>query len=111
MSLFMRRAAIAPLAVSALLAACQSNAQPIAFGGGLAAGCPRRLFPLEVPSRRLRWPRYRWKSSPSPNILTACIDIPYPPQEFFDDQGNPIGSDIEIGQEIAQPARARGRDR
>ena len=34
--------------------------------------------------------------------LEICSDIPYPPQEFFDDQGNPIGSDIEIGQEIAK---------
>jgi len=33
--------------------------------------------------------------------LTACIDIPYPPQEFFDDQGNPTGSDVDIGAEIA----------
>ena len=34
--------------------------------------------------------------------LVICSDIPYPPQEFFDDAGNPIGSDIEIGQGIAQ---------
>jgi polar amino acid transport system substrate-binding protein len=34
--------------------------------------------------------------------LVICSDIPYPPQEFFDDQGNPTGSDIEIGQEIAK---------
>jgi polar amino acid transport system substrate-binding protein len=34
--------------------------------------------------------------------LLICSDLPYPPQEFFDDQGNPIGSDIEIGQEIAR---------
>ncbi len=34
--------------------------------------------------------------------LLICSDIPYPPQEFFDDQGTPIGSDIEIGQEIAR---------
>ncbi|MGH2468091.1 MAG: ABC transporter substrate-binding protein [Candidatus Limnocylindrales bacterium] len=33
--------------------------------------------------------------------LVVCSDIPYPPQEFFDAQGNPIGSDIEIGQTIA----------
>ena len=33
--------------------------------------------------------------------LVACIDIPYPPQEFFDDQGNPTGSDVDIGAEIA----------
>jgi polar amino acid transport system substrate-binding protein len=33
--------------------------------------------------------------------LVICSDIPYPPQEFFDAGGNPVGSDIEIGQEIA----------
>jgi polar amino acid transport system substrate-binding protein len=37
-----------------------------------------------------------------PGKVQICSDIPYPPQEFFDDQGNPIGSDIEIGQEIAK---------
>jgi polar amino acid transport system substrate-binding protein len=34
--------------------------------------------------------------------LVICSDLPYPPQEYFDDNGNPIGSDIEIGQEIAR---------
>src|SRR5947207_15945348 len=33
--------------------------------------------------------------------LVACIDIPYPPQESFDDQGNPQGSDVDIAREIA----------
>jgi polar amino acid transport system substrate-binding protein len=33
--------------------------------------------------------------------LVACIDIPYPPQESFDDQGNPQGSDVDLGREIA----------
>jgi polar amino acid transport system substrate-binding protein len=33
--------------------------------------------------------------------LTLCSDIPYPPQEFFDANGNPTGSDIDIGTEIA----------
>jgi polar amino acid transport system substrate-binding protein len=37
-----------------------------------------------------------------PGKLLICSDLPYPPQEFFDDQGNPIGSDIEIGQEIGR---------
>ena len=37
-----------------------------------------------------------------PGKLLICSDLPYPPQEFFDDQGNPIGSDIEIGQDIAR---------
>ena len=39
-----------------------------------------------------------------PGKLVICSDIPYPPQEFFDDNGNPIGSDIEIGQAIARAA-------
>ena len=34
--------------------------------------------------------------------LVVCSDIPYPPQEFFDANGNPVGSDIEIGAEIAK---------
>lgn len=36
-----------------------------------------------------------------PGKLVICSDLPYPPFEFFDDQGNPTGSDIEIGTEIA----------
>lgn len=33
--------------------------------------------------------------------LSVCSDIPYPPLEYLDDQGNPIGSDMEIAQGIA----------
>ncbi len=33
--------------------------------------------------------------------LLICTDFPYPPQEFFDANGNPQGSDIDIGNEIA----------
>ena len=36
-----------------------------------------------------------------PGKLTICSDLPYPPQEYFDEAGNAIGSDIEIGQAIA----------
>lgn len=34
--------------------------------------------------------------------LLICSDLPYPPQEFFDDAGEPTGSDIELGQELAR---------
>ena len=34
--------------------------------------------------------------------LVICSDVPYPPQEFFDASGNPTGSDIDIGTEIAK---------
>jgi polar amino acid transport system substrate-binding protein len=33
--------------------------------------------------------------------LLICSDFPYPPQEFFDENGNPTGLDVEIGSEIA----------
>ncbi|MCL4560312.1 MAG: ABC transporter substrate-binding protein [Chloroflexi bacterium] len=32
--------------------------------------------------------------------LLICSDIPYPPQEFFDANGNPEGLDVDIGNEI-----------
>ena len=32
--------------------------------------------------------------------LLICTDFPYPPQEFYDDSGNPQGLDVEIGTEI-----------
>ncbi|HEX7951317.1 MAG TPA: ABC transporter substrate-binding protein [Candidatus Limnocylindrales bacterium] len=34
--------------------------------------------------------------------LLICSDLPYPPQEYFDDQGNPTGSDIDLGFEIGR---------
>jgi polar amino acid transport system substrate-binding protein len=34
--------------------------------------------------------------------LLICSDIPYPPMEFFDANGNPTGSDIDLGTEIAK---------
>ena len=33
--------------------------------------------------------------------LTICSDLPYPPQEYFDANGEPIGADLEIGAGIA----------
>ncbi len=34
------------------------------------------------------------------NYLTVCSDIPYPPQEFYDENGDPQGVDIDIANEI-----------
>ena len=34
--------------------------------------------------------------------LLICTDFPYPPQEFYDDNGNPSGMDVEIGYEIGK---------
>jgi polar amino acid transport system substrate-binding protein len=33
--------------------------------------------------------------------LLICSDFPYPPQEFFDENGNPQGVDVDMGTEIA----------
>ncbi len=33
--------------------------------------------------------------------LNVCSDIPYPPLEYLDDQGNPIGSDMELAAGLA----------
>ena len=37
-----------------------------------------------------------------PGHLTVCSDLPHPPAGFFDAAGDPTGSDIEIGAEIAK---------
>jgi polar amino acid transport system substrate-binding protein len=37
-----------------------------------------------------------------PGNLFVCIDIPYPPQEDFDENGNAIGSDPDIATEIGK---------
>ncbi len=34
--------------------------------------------------------------------LVICSDIPYPPQEFYDANGNPQGLDVDIGNEIGK---------
>ncbi len=34
--------------------------------------------------------------------LIICSDMPYPPQEYLDESGNPIGADIEIAQALAE---------
>jgi len=36
------------------------------------------------------------------NHLLICTDFPYPPQEFYDENGNPQGLDVEIGMEIGK---------
>jgi polar amino acid transport system substrate-binding protein len=34
--------------------------------------------------------------------LAICSDFPYPPQEYFDENGNPQGMDVDMGNEIAK---------
>jgi polar amino acid transport system substrate-binding protein len=112
------RTAAAALAVAAItLSACSSaattaptvapaSAAPSAAAPSVAASsapstAPASSAPSAAPSAAVI-------PIPSGGVLTfagklvICSDIPYPPLEYFDPNGNPIGSDIEIGQEIAK---------
>ncbi len=58
-----------------------------------ASAAPASAAPIAaVPSGQLIFP----------GKLVICSDIPYPPQEFFDANGDPTGSDIDLGAEIAK---------
>jgi polar amino acid transport system substrate-binding protein len=70
----------------------QSSSSAPSSGSSAPATAAPSVATIAVPADQLVFP----------TKLLICSDIPYPPQEFFDDQGNPIGSDIEIGQEIAR---------
>lgn len=94
---FSRKGAIGGIAAVIVLAACQAgnNASSASAVGSAAASVPASAAPSTVASVPTDQLIFAGK-------LVICSDIPYPPQEFFDSNGNPIGSDIEIGQEIAK---------
>jgi polar amino acid transport system substrate-binding protein len=87
-----------PAGLVLILAACQgSSASPSSTATASTAAsesvaASAEPTPVaEVPEGQLLFP----------GKLVVCIDIPYPPQEFFDPQGNPTGSDVDIAAEIA----------
>jgi len=71
--------------VSMILAAC-SPAATSGTTGTTAQGTPVATIPAA--------------SLAQAKHLLICTDFPYPPQEMFDENGNPQGMDIEIGNEI-----------
>jgi polar amino acid transport system substrate-binding protein len=97
-----------------LAAACATPATPTSTPAGATASAA-------VPTASSTTPTSTVAASPSPapsasiavvatvptdelefaGKLVICSDMPYPPQEYFDENGIPIGSDIEIGQGIA----------
>lgn len=93
MSLFTRRVAIGSIAALLFIAGCQAaSTSPSASANG-SATAPVAASPVAtVPADQLSFA----------GKLVSCIDIPYPPQEFFDAAGNPTGSDVEIANEIAK---------
>jgi polar amino acid transport system substrate-binding protein len=36
-----------------------------------------------------------------PGRLVACMDMPYPPMQYFDEQGDPIGVDVDLLTELS----------
>jgi len=90
MHLTPRKGAIGAIVALFILAACQAN------NTGTSPSAATQSAPASpvatVPTDQLKFT----------GKLVACIDIPYPPQESFDDQGNPQGSDVDIASEIAR---------
>lgn len=93
MPVFARKATIGLVAALLLLAACQNASNsPSASSGANPSEAAVSSPVATVPTDQLAFA----------GILTTCIDIPYPPQEFFDEQGNPTGADPDIANEIAK---------
>lgn len=93
--------AVAALAASACTGAAATASPTVAPTPSLAPGATPTPTPTPAPTQLIV------SSIPSDqlvvaNKLTICSDLPYPPQEYFDANGDPIGADIEIGGEIAK---------
>lgn len=91
MHLTPRKGAIGAIVALLFLVACQANNAGTSTSASIAASQSAGASPVAtVPTDQLMFA----------GKLVACIDIPYPPQESFDDQGNPQGSDVDIAREI-----------
>ena len=91
MHLTSRKGAIGAIVAIVILAACQANTGTSASASVAASPSTAASPVATVPTDQLMFA----------GKLVACIDIPYPPQESFDDQGNPQGSDVDLIHEIA----------
>lgn len=100
------RSLIAMAAITLVATACTTAATPTpapatatagagtptpAAGSPTPAATPAASIVATVPAEQLLFP----------GKLIVCSDMPYPPQEYFDENGKPIGSDIEIAEGIA----------
>jgi polar amino acid transport system substrate-binding protein len=90
MTITPRKGAIGAIVALFILGACQAGASP-SGSPPVASQSAAASMVAEVPADQLI----------VPGSLFACIDIPYPPQEAFSDSGEPIGSDVDLGREIA----------
>jgi polar amino acid transport system substrate-binding protein len=89
----------AVLGAAVILAACGGATPSPTTGPTQAAGTP-------APTEAVTPAPTNVASVPANQLLfagklTVCSDMPYEPFEYFDAQGNPIGSDIEIANGLA----------
>ncbi len=91
MHLTRRKGAIGAIVALLILAACTANTGTSPSTSVGASPSTAASPVATVPTDQLMFT----------GKLVACIDIPYPPQESFDDNGNPQGSDVDIIHEIA----------
>ncbi len=91
--------------VSSLLAACATPTAPPPVTVLETVVVTAVPAPTEAPTEAPAMPTPVVSVDPSvlaqPGKLLICTDFPYPPQEFFDENGKPAGVDVEIGTEIA----------
>jgi polar amino acid transport system substrate-binding protein len=110
-----RNAATTVAIVGLVVAACSGAATPTAAPPSSTPPPPASMAPSAAPASAApasAAPASAAPASPiaavpagqlvSPGKLVICSDIPYPPQEMFDANGNPTGADFEIGPEIAK---------
>ena len=99
--------AVAALVLSACSSAATTPSAAVSAAPSTAASEAPSMAPSEAPSASESAAPTTVATVPDTELITAtrltiCSDIPYPPQEFFDANGNPTGSDIDIGTEIAK---------
>jgi polar amino acid transport system substrate-binding protein len=81
----------APPASTAPVASASAAPSEAAPSASAAAASPSASVVATIPAEQLI----------TAEKLTICSDLPYPPLEYFDEQGNPTGSDIDLGAAIA----------
>jgi polar amino acid transport system substrate-binding protein len=101
MSVFTRRVATGSIAALLFLAGCTaaSNSPSASAAASVAESVAASVAASVAPTPVATVPTDQLSFA---GKLVTCIDIPYPPQEFFDANGNPTGSDVDIANEIAK---------
>lgn len=87
-----RRSTVVGLAVVALVASgCSVKESGSSGSGGGSAASASASAVATVPSDKLV----------RAGKLTVCMDMPFPPMQYFDDKGEPTGLDVDLAKEVA----------